>query len=184
MKSNLTTRDMAVCAMIAALYAALCSALAPMSYGMVQVRVAEALTLLPLYSYIGVWGVTLGCAVANYVGLLMGANILGPLDIVFGTAATFVAAVISYRLRNIRFKGLPVAAALPPVLVNAVVIGLELTYVEFGAFMPGAFAANAFWVGLGQMISCFALGLPLCFALEKTGLAKMIFVSGSQRSQG
>jgi uncharacterized membrane protein len=172
MKKTFAPRDMAVCAMIAALYAALCFALAPIGYGLFQFRVAEALTLLPAFSPLGIWGVTLGCAVANLIGFLTGANILGAFDILFGTAATFVAAILSYRLRNVRFKGLPVASAVPPVLVNAVVIGLEQTYMLAGTFDMGVFAANALQTGLGQTAACFALGLPLCYMLEKTGLAK------------
>jgi uncharacterized membrane protein len=171
MKKTFAPRDMAIAAMIAALYAALCFALAPVSYGILQFRVAEALTLLPVFSPICVWGVTLGCAVANLVGFFTGANILGAFDILFGTLATLIAAILSYRLRNVRFKGVPVASAAPPVLVNALVIGLELTYMLVGTFDIGVFAVNALQVGLGQTAACFALGLPLCYMLEKTGVA-------------
>jgi uncharacterized membrane protein len=172
MKKTFTPRDMAVCAMIAALYAALCFALAPISYGILQTRVAEALTLLPVFSPLCIWGVTLGCAVANLVGFLTGADILGAFDILFGTLATLIAAILSYRLRNIRFKGLPVASAIPPVLVNALIIGLEQTYMMAGTFDPSVFAINALQTGLGQTAACFVLGLPLTYMLEKTGLAK------------
>ena len=171
-----TTRNLVFGAMIAALYTALCLALAPLSFGMVQVRAAEALTLLPIFSPIGVWGVTLGCALSNLVGFFTGANILGYMDIFFGTAATFVAALLSRRLRNIRLLGVPVLSALPPVLVNAVVIGAELAFVfapaeQFARF----FLINALYVGVGQMISCFVLGLPLVCLLERTGAARRCF---------
>jgi uncharacterized membrane protein len=158
--------------MIAALYTALCFALQPIGYGAWQFRVAEALTLLPVFSPLCIWGVTLGCAMANLVGFLTGANILGAFDIIFGTLATLIAAILSYRLRNIRFKGLPVASAIPPVLVNALVIGLELTYMLVGTYDTGVFAVNALQIGLGQTAACFALGLPLCYMLEKTGIAR------------
>ena len=174
MKKTFTPRDMAVCAMIAALYAALCLALAPLSYGPVQVRIAEALTLLPVFSPLCVWGVGLGCAVANLVGFITGANILGALDIIFGTAATVIAGVLSYRLRNIRFRGLPILSAIPPVLVNALIIGLELMYMLVGTFDMGVFAINALQIGLGQLAACFILGLPLSYVLERTGLAEKI----------
>lgn len=171
MSKPLSTRELAVAAMIAALYTALCLALAPFSYGAVQVRAAEALTLLPVFSPIAIWGVTLGCALAN----LLGSNILGIVDVVFGSAATLVAAILSYRFRNIRMGRLPVLSAVPPVIVNAIVIGLELTYAEVGAFQAQAFAFNALTVGIGQLISCFALGLPLVYLLEKSGAADKIF---------
>lgn len=175
MKKTFTTRDIAVCAMIAALYTTLCLVLSPFSYGPVQVRVAEALTLLPVFSPLGIWGVTLGCALSNLIGFMTGANILGFLDVFFGTAATLIGAICSYRMRGIRFHNLPVLSAVPPVLVNALVIGLELTYMEAGSFNAGIFAFNALNVGIGQMISCFLLGLPLVYMLEKTGVAKKIF---------
>ncbi|MEG2924079.1 MAG: QueT transporter family protein, partial [Oscillospiraceae bacterium] len=67
-------------AFIGAIYATVSVALAPISYGMLQVRVSEALTLLPVFSADAVVGVTLGCFLANLIGMFMGANILGPLD--------------------------------------------------------------------------------------------------------
>jgi uncharacterized membrane protein len=166
--------------MIAALYTALCVALSPLSYGMVQVRVAEALTLLPVFSPIAIWGVTFGCALSNLVGLMTGANILGALDVVFGTAATLVAAALSYGLRNVRVFGIPVLSAIPPVILNAVVVGLELTFMETGGYNAAAFAVNALYVGLGEAISCIALGLPLVYVLGKTGVGGLI--DGSRAS--
>lgn len=171
---KMSTRALVTAAMIAALYTALCIALAPLSFGMVQVRIAEALTLLPVFSPVAIWGVTIGCALSNLVGFMTGANILGFLDIVFGTAATLVAAILSYQMRNIRFCGLPVLSALPPVLINAAVIGAELTYMGAGTLVPGIFFINAAYVGIGQTISCVCMGLPLVFVLEKTGAARVM----------
>lgn len=171
----LTTRGLAACAMIAALYTVLCVALAPLSYGMVQIRAAEALTLLPVFSPVAIWGVTLGCALSNLIGFLTGANILGFLDVFFGTAATLAAAFLSWKLRNVRVWRLPVLSAIPPVLVNALVIGLELTVLEAGGFHAGIFLLNAAYVGLGQAAACFGLGLPLAYILEKTGVARRCF---------
>lgn len=169
-------KNLVFTAMIAALYTALCLALAPLSFGIGQVRAAEALTLLPVFSPIGMWGVTLGCALSNLVGFFMGANILGFVDVLFGTAATLAAAIFSRMLRKIRFFGLPVLSALPPVLVNAVVIGAELAIISgpresFWKF----FAINALSVGVGQLVSCVILGLPLVYLLERTGAARRCF---------
>lgn len=172
-----TTRKIAFTAMIAAIYTALCLALAPLSYGMVQVRVSEALTLLPVFSPIGVWGVTLGCALSNLMGFFSGINM--GIDVVFGTAATLIAAVMSRRLRHIRTFGLPVLSALPPVLVNAVIIGAELAwlYAAPGESFAVAFVLNALYVGVGQMVACIGFGLPMVALLERTGVAKRIFGS-------
>ena len=182
-KQLLTTRNLVACAMIAALYTALCTTTAPISYGPLQVRIAEALTLLPVFSPFLIWGVTLGCALSNLVGFMTGADILGYMDIPFGTAATFLAAVLTYKLRGVRFGKIPVLSALPPVLVNALVIGLELTWLESGGFVPGIFLFNAFYVGLGQTIACFALGLPLVRVLERTGVAGR-YLTGAGQPQG
>lgn len=170
MKSNQQskTKRLVRCALIAALYAAVSLALAPITYGMMQARVSEALTLLPVLSADAVLGVTLGCFLTNLVGVFTGANILGVLDIVFGTAATLCAALCTRRLRHIRTAGLPLAAAIPPVLCNAVVIGAELTWLTAGQFTLEIFLIQAAWVALGQILSCFVLGLPLVRLIEKT----------------
>jgi len=169
--SKFTPRSLALCAMTAALYAALCLATAPLSYGPVQVRCAEALTLLPLFSPIFIWGVTLGCALSNLVGFITGANILGFADVLFGTAATLIAAICTYLLRRVRFGGVPLLSALPPVLFNAVIIGLELTVLETGGFRQQVFAMNAAYVGAGQAVACLVLGLAMVKVLERTGIA-------------
>lgn len=163
---------MAIAAMIAAMYAAVSLALAPISFGTVQMRIAEALTLLPVFDPVMILGVSLGCFVTNMVGFFTGADILGWLDIPFGTMATVIAAFLSYWMRNVRIKGLPVLSAVPPVLANAVMIGGELTYLIAGCFQWDIFAIQAFSVGIGELISCFALGLPLVWFLEKTGVVK------------
>ena len=79
--------------MIAAIYTALSLALAPFSYGNIQVRIAEALTLLPLIYQPAIWGVTLGCFLTNLIGAIMGFNPTGMIDAVIGTAATLLAAL-------------------------------------------------------------------------------------------
>lgn len=169
------TRRMVTAAMIAAAYTAVSICLLPLAFGAVQVRVAEALTLLPVFSPVAIWGVTLGCAITNAIGFATGANIIGMLDIFFGTAATLIAALLSYQARNIRWGKLPVLSALPPVLLNAVVIGGELTYVMSGGFEPRIFLINAAQVGIGQFLSCFILGLPLVWALERGALDRKLF---------
>lgn len=177
MQKGTRIHNMAECAMIAALYAALCLALAPLSFGVIQVRAAEALTLLPVFSPTAVWGVTFGCALANLVGFMTGANILGFADVFFGTAATLAAALCTRGLRDIRTGGLPVLSALPPVLINAFVIGGELSILTVGSLAPKPFLINAAYVGAGQLISCLALGLPMVHLLQKSGLAGRLFAS-------
>lgn len=159
-------------AMIAAIYTVLSVCLSAISYGTVQVRVSEALTLLPVFALGNVWGVTIGCFLTNVIGFFTGANILGALDAVFGTAATLVAALLTYALRNVRFKGLPIAAAIPPVIVNAVVIGMELCVLINGGFNPVVFWAQAVSVGVGQLLSCGVIGLIMVRVIERNGALK------------
>lgn len=155
-------RSMVRAALIAAVYATLCVILSPLSYGPVQVRLAEALTLLPVLCPEAVAGVTIGCFIAN---LLTGA----PLDMIFGTAATFAAALLTYRLRNRRWRGLPVLSSLPPILINAVVVGILVTILYFPAGQPIAvWLINMLSVGTGQLISCGLLGLSLIWFIQRS----------------
>ena len=108
---NLSVRRLVRCAVIAAVYVVVCLVLAPFSYGAVQVRVAEALCLLPVFGAEYIVGVTLGCFLAN----LLGSTVV---DVVFGTLATLLACLVTYKLRDIRVKGLAIPASLPPVVFN------------------------------------------------------------------
>lgn len=164
-----------VSAMIAALYVAVNTALAPISFLAAQVRIAEALTLLCVFSPMVIPGITLGCAISNAIGIAMGASILGPLDIVLGSLATLVAGILSYLFRNIRIANLPVLSALPPILLNALVIGGELTFATTGGMPMTVFWPMALGVGWGQLLACGVCGLLLVYLLEKTGAAKSLF---------
>ena len=123
MKHN--TKRLVRAALIAGIYVALCLVQHPLAYGPVQFRVSEALTLLPIFTPDAVWAVTVGCFLSNLFSM-------SPWDMLFGTLATLTAALATRRLRHVRTRGLPLAAAVPPVLINAVVVGLEITYI----FMP------------------------------------------------
>ena len=114
-KKLLTTRSLCVSAVIAALYAAMTLLLAPISYGPIQLRLSEAMTLLPILLPQAVPGLFVGCLIANlYTGMLT--------DIIFGSLATLLAAIGTYLLR----KKLLLAAACP-VAANAVIVGLVLS---------------------------------------------------------
>ncbi|WP_367925424.1 QueT transporter family protein [uncultured Ruthenibacterium sp.] len=149
-------------ALIAGIYVVLCLVLQPFSYGPIQVRVSEALTLLPVFTPDAIWAVTLGCFLSNMFSM-------SPWDMLFGTLATFLAAICTYQLRRIRFKGLPVLSCLPPILFNAVIVGAEITYI----FMPETASVpvllfNMVTVGLGEVVSCGILGLLLVKTIERT----------------
>ncbi len=145
---------------IGALYAAVTLLLAPISYGNIQCRVSEALCILPWFFPETTWGLFIGCLLAN----ILGGN--GPLDIIFGSLATLFACLITARVKP---RGL---ALLPPVIVNAVMVGAMLAYV----FTPDTFWASfpvfALEVGAGEAVAMYVLGLPLSFLLERIPYVK------------
>lgn len=150
-------------ALIAAAYAGLTylSNAFGLAYGPIQLRVSEVLTLLPIFTPAAIPGLTLGCFIAN-IGSF---NVA---DLLFGTLATLVAALMTRWLKDIKFKGLPLLAILPPVLVNALVIGFEIAvfYLSGDNFFWG-FIISALEVGLGQLIVCYVFGIPFYLVVKK-----------------
>ena len=176
-KSANRVQFLAMAAVIAAMYAVLTyvAGILNLAYGAVQFRFSEALTVLPVFSGAAVPGLTLGCFLANL------ASPLGVVDWVFGTLATLLATLLTRSVRNVRVKGMPVLAPLPPVLCNAIIVGYEVSCLsEAGAFSFTNFSWAAFWpsalsVGVGELVVCYVLGLPLMWLLEKTGASRKIF---------
>lgn len=168
--SALRTNRMVRCAMIAAVYVVLCLALQPFSYGAVQVRLAEALCLLPVFGPEYIVGVTLGCLLANALGSTV-------IDVVFGTLATLLACLVTYVLRNVRIKGLALPASLPPVLFNALIVGWEISvfFSDTPATLPVTLF-NMLTVGIGEVISCCILGVLLVRLIETNRQLKKLFV--------
>lgn len=135
---------------IAALYAVLTVLFAPISYSQIQVRISEALTVLPALTPAAIPGLFVGCVVANIFG---GG---GPIDIIFGSLATLLAAIASYKMPR-RWL-----VPLPPVIINGVVIGFILNHLFNYPLL-----ATMGWVSLGQAIACYGLGYPLLIQLSK-----------------
>ena len=162
-KPNLTRR-LATSAIVAAAYAALTVALAPISYGAVQFRVSEALTVLPFFMPCTVWGLWIGCILANlYTGSVV--------DIVFGSLATLLAALLTARIGK---KGNTVKnrllGCLMPVVFNAVIIGAVLTWgyeIRPSPSTLASFGFNALTVGLGEAGVLYFLGYTLLRQLPK-----------------
>ena len=158
-------------AVFAALYVTLCLALAPFSYGAVQVRVADALCLLPIFGREYITAITLGCFLANLLGS-------STIDVIFGTLATFLACIGTYQLRHVRIKGLALPASLPPVLCNAVIVGLEISFffMDTPATLP-AVLMNMLTVGIGEVISCTVLGVAMVKLIEANPALKERFMN-------
>ena len=177
MRTTKNVRFLTQAAMIAALYAVLTYAAAAvnLAYGAVQFRFSEALTVLPVFTPAAIPGLAVGCFLANL------GSPLGLVDWIFGTGATLLAAVGTWMARKIQIKGLPVLAPLPPVVANVVLVGFELSCLSsagtfaLGNFTWAAFGASALSVGIGELVICYALGLPLLLALRKTGASQRLF---------
>ena len=162
-------------AVIAALYATLTilqNTLLPGTASMaVQFRVSEVLTILAVFTPAAIPGLTIGCIIANISSL----SVLGPYDMIFGSIASLLAAVLMYLLRNKRLLKLPVAAALMPALSNGILVGFEIEFffVE-GGFHFGDFLLQGGLVALGELGVLFVLGLPLARLIEKQGVDKKL----------
>ncbi|MBR3868841.1 MAG: QueT transporter family protein [Clostridia bacterium] len=155
-------------AVIAALYVALTyiSSAMGLAYNSVQFRLSEILTVLPVFTPAAIPGLTLGCFLANI------SSPFGIIDILCGTFATFLASIVTYAVRNITLKGLPVLATIPPVLFNAVIIGLEIWYLE--GKNPEIFFISALQVAAGQAVMCIIAGLAFVRAVKKTRIFERI----------
>ena len=138
--------------LIAAIYTVLCVALAPISYGEIQFRVSEILTVLPILMPEAVPGLFIGCLIANLIG---GAGVM---DIIFGSLATLLAGICTYALR----KGPAWLAILPVVVFNGVIVGWVLN-VAYGLPLLPAMG----FVALGEAAVCYLLGLPFVLLLRK-----------------
>ena len=154
----LRAHTLAAAAIVGAAYAVLTMALAPISYGAIQLRVSEVLCILPYFMPCTAWGLFIGCAVAN----LLTGNLF---DIIFGSLATLTAALLTAAIgKRKRTLANSALACLMPVVFNALVVGAVITaaYEGMNLFQHfGIFALNAAYVGLGEAIVLYVLGLPL-----------------------
>ena len=153
MKTN-KVQFMTQAAMIAAIYVVLTTVFAAFSFGEVQVRISEALTILPAFTPAAIPGLFVGCIISNFLG---GAILM---DVIFGSIATLIGAVFTYKLRG-SSKWL---APLPPIVANALIVPFTLFY-GYGVNLPIPFMMLT--VGIGEVISCGVLGMILYGALSK-----------------
>jgi uncharacterized membrane protein len=115
--------------------------------------------VLPFFYPTSIWGLFVGCLIANLFS-----PAVTIFDIVFGSLATLLAGFLTSKMKN---KWL---APLPPVIVNAVVVGLVIAYVSAPGAMLEAFLPIALSVGAGELGACYVLGIPLLYALSKVKL--------------
>ena len=141
-------------AMIGAIYVVLTILFQPFSFGQIQVRIAEALTILPVFTPAAIPGLFVGCLIGN----ILGGSILP--DIIFGSLATLIGAIFTYLLR----KQSKYLAPLPPIFANTIIVPFILYY-AYGINLPIPFMMLT--VGVGEIISCGVLGMIVYASLEK-----------------
>jgi len=157
MKKKLTVRELTLCAVIAALYAAITIATAPLSYGLMNFRLSEALVVLCWFEPLLAIGLTLGCFLANLFSTVTA------LDMVVGTLATALACLWTIRCRKTWL------VPLPNVLVNAVLVGAMLAFVLFPDRLLLGFLLAFVQVGFGELVVMYGLGLPLLLFAKRSG---------------
>ena len=166
---NFKIKKLVQIAMVATIYSAATLIFSPLSFGILQFRFSEILTVLAIFSKIPVYGLTIGCFLSNSFGFLQGATMLQ--DILIGPFATFLAAATSYHVGK-NFKKTPILLILgpaPAVVFNAIIIGLELTY-----FYGGHSIANVISCGIGELTVCYFLGIPFLLMIKKIKLNKLM----------
>ena len=160
--------SLSICGIIAGLYFIICIAFYPLSYGGVQVRFAEALTILPLFFGEAVWGITIGCLISNFFtqGVMF-------LDVIFGTLATLISGVLTYiigkKIKNLKLRFF--IGALPPVIINAIIV--PFTFLALFE-LKELYFISMIQVFLGQAISIYIIGAFIYFPLRKILHKKII----------
>lgn len=150
---NKNTLFLVQAAAIGAIYVVLTLVFAPLSFGEVQIRFSEALTVLPYFTPAAIPGLFVGCIIANFLGGAI------PIDILFGSIATLIGAVFTYRLRSCKWF-----VPIPPIVANAVIVPFVLYY-GYGINLPIPFMMLT--VGAGEILSCGVIGMVLLTALSK-----------------
>lgn len=165
-KDNINNRALMLAqgAMIAAIYAltTYLSAVFGVAYGPVQIRFSEALTVLPCLTPAAIPGLAVGCLIANT------ASPYGIWDLILGTGATLLAAVLTRLTRNITIKDIPVVSLLMPVICNALIIGAEVTFCLSSEAESAGFLLSAGQIALGEAGACILLGIPVFLAFKKS----------------
>ncbi|MCF0145567.1 MAG: QueT transporter family protein [Eubacterium sp.] len=165
---KIQTKDLVISAMIAAIYVVLTIVFSPISFGEVQVRIAEALTILPVFTPCAIPGLFIGCLLGN----ILGGAVLP--DILFGSLATLLGACGTYLLRS-RAK---IFWPLPPILANTIIVPLVLRF-AYGILLPVPLLM--IYIAIGEIISCGALGLGL-HALLKSHASALFFPKNKKQN--
>ncbi|HOJ92160.1 MAG TPA: QueT transporter family protein [Dictyoglomaceae bacterium] len=157
----MSSKKIARVGIYAAIYAALTIILSPISYGPIQVRVSEFLTLFPFIDPLAIPGVFIGCIIANLF------SPGGWIDIILGSLFTLVAAYLTQKMPSIYLT------PIPPILINAFGISLYLH-----TFFKLPYLLNVIYIGVGEGVATYGIGLPILLYILKKQNLKKIFENG------
>lgn len=178
MKQQLTEKKimtLTLAAVMAAAYVVLTYPFAIFTYGILQFRLAEAMSVLAVLTPAAIPGLFLGCLIAN----LINPGNLGPVDIILGSLATLISAILTWtmahssRLTALKPMIRRLILLMPAVVINALVVGTYLPFLLIeGAITPWIIISSILMIMLSQAVVIYAIGLPLLLALEKTPWGK------------
>lgn len=154
---RLSAKDAALSSLIAAMYVVLTTGFAAISYGPIQLRLSEILTVLPFLYPPAALGLFAGCLIANILGGL------GPWDIFGGSFLTLIAALLTARMPKMWL------APLPPVIVNALGVSFYLSLI-----FQVPYWVVVLQIGISEAIVCYGFGLPLLYFLKRSGVFERI----------
>lgn len=153
-KKQKNVRFLTQSAVIAALYMVLSLPMLSISFGVVQFRLSEALTILPFFTPAAIPGLFIGCFLTNMLG-----SSIGLIDIIIGSLATLIAASLSYSVRKQKWL-----VPLMPVIINSIAVGTMLYLLGFSEFGLGL---SMLFIGISEAIVCYGLGMPLLFLISR-----------------
>jgi len=174
----MNTREISLSAVFAGLYAALLIFLAPISFGPVQLRIADC--LLPLAALFGwpmIWGATLGCLVGNFVGGIMAFGAANPIDTIFGSAANLIATYVIFALRRRRLLGCTFGS----IIIGLIVGGYLWLFVpapELGGLSLPAWAAMIISITISSFVAVAIIGYMLLLAISRPSVIEPIRSKG------
>jgi len=175
---EINVKEISLSAVFAGLYAVLLVFLAPISFGPVQLRIADC--LLPLAALFGwsiIWGATIGCLIGNFAGGIIAFGAANPMDIIFGSIANLIATYVIFVLRKHKILG----CTLGSVLIGLIVGGYLWLFVpapEIGGFLLPPWAAMMISITISSLVAIAVVGYVLLLAISRPSVIKSIKSKG------
>ncbi|MCD6537300.1 QueT transporter family protein [Candidatus Bathyarchaeota archaeon] len=166
-------REISLTAISAALYAVLLILLAQISFGPIQLRIADCIIpLAALFGWPWIWGVTLGCFIGNLIGGMMAFGFLNPTDIILGSIANLIAAYTIFRLRDHRLIGCILGSIIIGVIVGGY-LWLFAPAPDIGLTYLPVWAAMIISITGSSLIAIAIIGYALILTMSRLGISEI-----------